>query len=907
MEEESAKIEDMRKRGRISAGQAEKLRQALPSPAKKAGASATDRRMRWAVLGVAGAAGIIGGIALLAFGQWRIHDSTRRIESNLDALRQQGFVLPSHFQNVIPMDTATSELVYEKDGKSIGLPLRRTDVQVDIHTDVARVFVTQLYVNPTDQVLEALYLFPLPHNSAVDSMIMTVGSKRIHGIIQKRQEARATYEQARKAGKTASLLEQERPNIFTQSVANILPQDSILITISFLQEIKHIAPYYYYHFPTVVGPRYTAHTPDSARITPPVANPADGKFASQRPRLNLELRLHAGVPVRNLESASHKLAIQSLEEKDIHLRLSAADSIPNKDFLLKYQLAGETILPALQSEDGHFKLTVMPQFDPAPDRIFNRELVFVMDVSGSMHGFPLEKSKEVMGNLLRNMRKEDRFRLVTFASGTRELSPDALAGDSANIGKALAFLSAARGGGGTEMLAAVRKVLSYEHRDDCRRIFLFLTDGYIGNDNEIIRAVRENLGESRVFSLGVGSSVNRSLLEGMAVVGRGVGQFIRQDGSAQEAMQDFYRTVESPVLSNLTLDWKGIEVEDVLPENLPDLFLGHPLTVLGKYRGQGRGTLTLNGLLPGGKKFRQTLPVDFAALPPSSLAVKALWARRKVEDLELYHSGILGNAAQPPDTAKAQIERLGLQYRIMTAHTSFVAVLDQVRNTKGEWLSMEQLVELPEGMDTSGVMAHFQRGTDLKHLSASSASSLSSMDLQNQLFASGLDKVITRVASTRPSARRGKVDGGWNEGYAVGGSGGVDDLLGGLWGGDAGPLGVKAKGGAGLMAPKIKDLAFQGVGLRSAASIIQVIRAHTPGLRHLHNKQLKVHPGLKGRITFKIAIDASGAVTEVKVVESTTGVPEFDEEIRKRIATWRFEPVKGTARDVVTTPFNFLE
>ena len=880
MDEEAQKIEDMRKRGKLSAGQAEKLRKALPGHAKKEGATTRVRKLRWMGLALAGAT---GATALLIWSQLQIHQSTRMIESNLDALRQQGFVLPSHFPGAVPQDTVGSELAYVVEGRRVGLPLRQTEVQVDIHTDVARVFVTQLYVNATDQVIEAIYTFPLPFNSAVDSMIMTVGGKRIRGVIQKRQEARKTYERAKEAGKTASLLEQERPNIFTQNIANILPQDSILITLSFLQEVKHIAPFYYYHFPTVVGPRYTAHTQDAGRISPPLGDPADAEFKSRRPKLTLEFRLHSGVPVRNLESASHKLAIESLEEKNIHLRLMPADSLANKDFLLKYQLAGETIKPSLQAEDGHFKLTVMPQFDPVPEAIFNRELVFVMDVSGSMRGAPMQKSKEVMGHLLRNLRKRDRFRVVAFSTDADELAPQSLEGSPENIRKAMDFVSGREVGGGTEMHNAVKKALAFEHGRNIRRIFLFMTDGFIGNEAAIIHTIQKNLGDSRVFTLGIGSSVNRYLLEAMAVAGRGVDRVIRQDGNAQEAMEDFYRTVDSPVLSNLSLQWTGIEVSEVLPQDLPDLFLGHPLTVVGKYQGNGRGSLTLTGLLPSGGKFRQTLPVDFSALQPSNSAVKTLWARRKVEDLELHSTGMFGNGIPERDSAKHRIESLGLQYRIMTAHTSLVAVLDEVRNTKGEWIRVEQKVEVPEGMDPAGLLANIDNMSGL-----------------------------TGTGSTPISSRRGKVESGWNEGEAVGGTGSIDDLLGGMWGKEDTsyvsmklPPPLESDSSIPPISVKAEDLQFEGDGRRSAESLLRIIRSHALGLRHLYIKHQRRHTEFKGRITLKLTIDASGKVLEVKLVGTTTGVSEFDEVVRTRVSSWRFEPIKGPEKVVVTIPFDF--
>jgi TonB family protein len=304
------------------------------------------------------------------------------------------------------------------------------------------------------------------------------------------------------------------------------------------------------------------------------------------------------------------------------------------------------------------------------------------------------------------------------------------------------------------------------------------------------------------------------------------------------------------------------------------------------------------------------VPIDFAALPPSALAVKPLWARRKVEDLELRQGGMLGDAPTPDDTARARIEKIGLDYRIMTKHTSFVAVLDQVRNAKGEWVTMQQLVELPEGLDTAGVMSHIPPGVKVGLIaSRSTSASMSAYELLQQKFAQDPGQIVDRVSGTtgqtRVAGRRGKIEGGWNEGYQVGGSGGVDDLLGGLWGGDAGPTGIKARGGMAVETVKVSDLSRSQDSVRSTETILQVIRAHMPGLRHTFNKYQKTQAGLKGKLTLRIAIDAGGTVSEVSIVSTTTGFPAFDEEIRLKIATWKFEPAKGAGKEVVTVPFTF--
>ncbi|HUF03582.1 MAG TPA: VIT domain-containing protein [Aridibacter sp.] len=607
--------------------------------------------------------------------------------------------------------------VVGKDGKASGMvPLKHTDVDAEISGFLSRVTVKQHFENNFSEKIEAIYVFPLPQNAAVDSLVMKIGERTVRGKIMKREEAREVYEAARSNGQIASLLDQERPNIFTQSVANILPAEEITIETSYVETLKYEDGAYEFVFPMVVGPRYipgnatgsdgrgwapnTDKVPDGSRITPPVAKDRAGHDIS------VGVKLDAGVPVTNVRSKSHEVDAQMLSANSYDVRLAESETIPNKDFILRYEVAGQTIEDAVLthrgSNGGYFTLILQPPDKVNTQDVTPKEIVFVLDTSGSMSGFPIEKAKESMKMALEGLNPYDTFNLITFAGDTHVLFEKPVQATEENLRKAQEFLASRQGGGGTEMMKAIRAALEPSDSQQHIRVVCFMTDGYIGNDMEILGEIKKHP-NARIFSFGIGSSVNRYLLEKMAEEGRGEAEFVslKDDGSA--AAKRFHERVRSPLLTDISLEYSGVKVADVYPKRINDLFSAKPLIVHGRYTGGGKAVVRLKGKSFGRDVVRE-IPVNFPANEPRHDVLATLWARTRISDLmsQDYNGIQRGN---PKDDIKATITNIGLEYNLMTQFTSFVAVEERVVTDGGRPRTIEVPVEMPEGVSREGVFA----------------------------------------------------------------------------------------------------------------------------------------------------------------------------------------------------------
>ncbi|MEN8221363.1 MAG: VIT and VWA domain-containing protein, partial [Pseudomonadota bacterium] len=380
-------------------------------------------------------------------------------------------LLPAHAslaEGINPGTLEVKKIGGEKPDKKLEMPLKHTDVKIEVSGFVASATVTQHYHNPFKKPIEAVYTFPLPNDAAVDDMQMIIGQRTIKGLIKRREEARKIYEQARDRGQRASLLEQERPNIFTQSVANIMPGDNIIITIRYVNILRYAESHYELVFPMVVGPRYipgnvatgqsgtgwapdTDIVPDASRITPPVLKPGERTGHD----IALSVKLDAGVPIQNVHSSSHVIDTQSINRHEKHIQLHRADTLPNKDFVLRYDVAGKAPEMATiahhDERGGFFTLMIQPQRTVTDAQVVPRELIFIVDTSGSMRGFPIEKSKEAMRMLIKGMRSTDTFNVVRFAGDTGTLWNKPMPYTQTNVEQALRYVDSFRGRGGTEM------------------------------------------------------------------------------------------------------------------------------------------------------------------------------------------------------------------------------------------------------------------------------------------------------------------------------------------------------------------------------------------------------------------------------------------------------------------------
>ncbi len=616
--------------------------------------------------------------------------------------------------------------IVNKDGTTDQCPLKHTDVKAEISGSLARTTVTQEFHNPMADKIEAVYVFPLPANAAVDDMTMVVGDRTVKGKIKRREEARQIYEAARNAGHVAGLLDQERPNIFTQSVANIAPGATVKITISYVEMLKYEDGAYEFVFPMVVAPRYipgqplaqpnlpnlpdlnaapdTSQVPpsvnDASRITPPLT--PEGTRAGHD--ISIEVKLDTGVPIDALESKSHEIVQQRANTHAAIVRLKDQATIPNKDFILRFDVAGKKIADAVMTHRGQsggfFTLMLQPPERVTVADVSPKEIVFVLDTSGSMEGFPIEKAKEAMKLTLDGMNPQDTFNLITFAGDTHILFPQPVPATPENLRRAQAFLASRQGGGGTEMMKAIRAALAPSNSQNHIRVVCFMTDGEVGNDFEIISEVQKHP-NARVFSFGIGSSVNRFLLSKIAEEGRGEAEFVGLNDDGSAAAKRFHERVRNPLLTDVRVDWSGLPVTDVYPKRIPDLFSAKPLVLTGRYTQGARGVIRLTGKV-GAQIFTREIPVELPDSQPEHDVLATLWARTRIEDLMSQDFNGLQRGAMKDDV-KETITQLGLEYRLMTQFTSFVAVEEMTFTDGGQPCRVDVPVELPEGMSREGL------------------------------------------------------------------------------------------------------------------------------------------------------------------------------------------------------------
>ena len=589
-------------------------------------------------------------------------------------------------------DTPGALTVLDSSGKPKSMcPLKHTEVKAEITGFISRVVVTQQFENPFKEKIEAVYIFPLPQNAAVDDMTMIVGERTIKGKILPREEAQAVYEAAKSSGKMAGLLDQERPNIFTQSVANILPGEQVKITISYVETLRYENGSYEFVFPMVVGPRYVpAQVADASRIIPRAA-PASMRNGHD---ISLEVTLDAGLIVDNIHSKSHAINIDRPNPRNAHLRLKESFTIPNKDFILRYDVAGQAMQDALLAHrsgtGGFFTMILQPPERVAPEDVTPKELVFVLDTSGSMQGFPIEKAKETMKLALDNLYPSDTFNLITFSGDTHILFPQPVAATRANLAKAQAFLQSRSGAGGTEMMKAIQAALEPSDRQDNVRIVCFMTDGYVGNDREIIAEIQKHQ-NARVFAFGIGQGVNRFLLDKMAEAGRGEVEYVTLNDDGSAAARRFHERVRNPLLTDISIDWNGLPVADVYPQRIPDLFGAKPVVLTGRYTSAGRATIRLKGKVAG-NDFTREIPIELPETMASHDVLPSLWARARIDSLMSQNSP---EAAVPG--LKETVTQLGIEYRLMTEFTSFVAVEEMIVTDGGQPRRVDVPIEVPEG------------------------------------------------------------------------------------------------------------------------------------------------------------------------------------------------------------------
>ena len=600
------------------------------------------------------------------------------------------------------------------------LPLEHTQVEITISGNLQRATVRQVYGNPYEEPIEAVYTFPLPQSGAVDRMNMWIGDRFIEGKIHERDLARQIYEEALESGQTASLLEQERPNIFTQSVGNILPGDSIVIEISYVAPVEYDDGEYEIVFPMVVGPRfvppggfvrrifdrYTVSTSveDADRITPPIV--PEGTRTGYD--IELSVTINAGVVIQDFESLNHEVEVDlRWRTGDVTISLKDDDVIPNKDFVLRYTTASDRIQTGVISHNGelggHFMLILQPDADIDIDEITPKEMFFVVDCSGSMSGQPMDVAKETVRQFVRGMNPDDTFQIMRFSEIASSMSRSPLSNTESNIEQGVRFINNMSGTGGTMMIEGVRAAIGYPEDPDRMRFVIFLTDGFIGNEAEILGELQSTLGENtRLFSIGVGSSPNRYLIEGLAEEGRGHAYYVALNEDPTEAVSAIYEKINDPYLVGISINWGNLDVHDVYPSRIPDLYAGEPLVIVGQYDGSGSETVRLSGNVAG-RRWNSEVRVVFPAHEEDNDVIATLWARKKIHDLNRQMYNSYGYIDQNQDIIE-EITDTALDYQIMSEYTSFVAVCEEVRaDPDGNPVTVQVPVNMPDGVSYEGV------------------------------------------------------------------------------------------------------------------------------------------------------------------------------------------------------------
>ncbi len=591
--------------------------------------------------------------------------------------------------------------VKSDDPETDQLPLESTTAKVSIAGVIADVKIQQVYKNEGRNVLEAIYVFPASTRAAVYDMKMRIGEREIFAVIQEKQQARQTYEQAIKDGKSASLLEQKRPNVFQMNVANIMPGDTIEVELSYTEFLIPESSVYEFIYPTVVGPRYSNQSEESAPQDTWISNPylTEGKKPSYT--FNISVDISAGLPISDIRSSSHEVDINFENMTQAGIKLKNSEKFEgNRDFMLQYRLSGNKVESGITLYEGKDENFFMAMIQPPKNVILSeippREYVFIVDVSGSMHGFPLDILKKLLRNLIGNLRSQDRFNVLLFAGSSSLLFDRSMPATTENINDAVKHIDNQYGGGGTELLPALKRVLALEGTEDYSRSFIIVTDGYVSVEKEAFDLIRENLGEANFFAFGIGSSVNRYIIEGIAHVGMGVPFVLADANEAAGNAEKFRKYVSSPVLTNIKVKYPGFDIYDVEPQHVPDVLSERPIVIIGKYRGKAAGSIVLSGKT-GKADYRKT--IDISGIKPyeSNKALKYLWARKRIQLMDDYNN--IGNEKGLTD----KITALGLKYNILTNYTSFVAVDTEIRNTGGEVTTIKQPLPLPEGVSNYAV------------------------------------------------------------------------------------------------------------------------------------------------------------------------------------------------------------
>lgn len=635
-------------------------------------------------------------------------------------------------------DDAPHGLLFRaEDGRNGFLaPTLATEVRMAISGTVSRVTVLQHFINPSNAWLEGVYIFPLPERAAVDHLVMQVGERRIVGRIEVREEAQAIYEAAAASGQQASLVSQERPNLFTSQVANIGPGDTITVEIAYQDAVSVDNGRYSVRFPMVAAPRYIpdegafagvdyaphqARVPDAERISGPLANPAEGRGN----RLALAIDFDPGFPLASLASLYHPVSVREGGDGLRHIALAEGSVAANRDFVLEWTpaagaasraavFAEERAAPAAPGTapavDSHLLVVLTPPADAAPAKRLPRDVVFVIDTSGSMAGPSIEQARAALALAINRLAAGDRFNIIRFSDSTEALFPSLQPWNADSLRRAQAAVARLTADGGTEMQPALRRALDTSGddaldvgaagRNDGARLrqVVFLTDAAVGNEAELFDDIAARLGDTRLFTIGIGAAPNSYFMRKSAELGRGSYTYIGDIAEVGERMSALLARLESPVLTDVAVTWPAALAGKVeaFPHPIPDLYRGEPVVFTARLADIGiadlAGTVEIAATTAGGGGWTAHLPL--ADLRPAP-GVAAVWARAKLEAIEdRQWRGAEANGV------RAAAVKHALAYDLVSSHTSLVAVDEAVIRGADETLHTGAVArDLPEGWD----------------------------------------------------------------------------------------------------------------------------------------------------------------------------------------------------------------
>lgn len=764
--------------------------------------------------------------------------------------------------------TLSGEMRVETGDGTSSLPLEHTSVYAEITAGLARVTLTQWFTNPYDTPIEALYLFPLPSMAAVDAMELVCGDRVIEAFVAEKEEARQIYEEARQDGRKAALLEQVRDNLFRQSVAGLCPGEEVQVTLQYVEPVDQADGWYDWVFPMTVGPRFLPPWVSDRRdlVTPFTGDPEARK-------VDITVVLDEGLPLLDLVSDSHEVTVVDEGPWGAEVVPAQEEVAPDRDFHLAWTLASDDPLASLQvhrpddQAQGYLALNVEP---PLLDEDFvsrPRELIFLLDTSGSMEGEPWEAEKATVRRALKEMRPSDTFNLVRFSNEATPLFERSRPNTLAHREAAMEWLASHYDGGGTEMEEGLVTALDLPPVPGALRLVLILTDGFVGGEDTMFSLVRQHLGGSRLFSLGLGAAPNRYLLEGLAEMGRGDVIYQSPGRPVSEAVGTFYDRIAWPAMSDIQVDWGDLDVEEELPARIPDLWAGRPLRVSARYDvdphvadedGRLRTLVTVRGMV-GSRPVVLEVPVDVPLEEPGNEAVATLWARRKIRDLTWYPRG------RSEDQVKDAIVDVALEHHMVSRYTSLVAVDDDPSPCGASGATVQVPNLAPTGMAMMGTT----------------------------LGAGGLGMVGRGVGGG--GALTLQMIGTRGVGYGSGG--GTASGLGGISGS------LAAKSAASVQVVQGQPIIL---GAMDKSLVEAVIQRHLNGLRYCYQRELQKNPGISGKVVLKFVIAADGTVQATQVKEDTLGNQAVTRCLESRFQRMTF-PSTGAGIVIVTWPMVFKD